>query len=147
MNGTHTAKKGRKRSGESESQAGRRMAAMAALVGAEGRAAAARAAGVSPRTLDRWTAEPAFAAELERERRRAFAEALAALRGVAARAVEKLAALLDSKRETERRRAACEILSFALKAHEDGELAARMAEIERILEETATARGTGPRLV
>ena len=95
-------------------------------------------AGISTRTLDRWTAEPAFRIELEASRRAAFDEGLGALRRVAAKAVETLAGLLNSKREPERRHAAAVLLSFAFRAHEAGELEARRAALEK-----AAAGGPG----
>lgn len=122
----------------------KRQAALAELIGGGTRLAAAAAAGVSIRTLERWAAEPGFRAELEAGRRAAFNEALAVLRGGAIRAVETLAALLNSKNETTRRHAAAEILAFALKAHETTELEARLAALEKQAAELSPRPGTAP---
>lgn len=118
-----------------------RLVALAALIAGLSRPNAAKAAKVSGRTLDRWRAEAGFAAELEAGRRAAFGDALGGLKGSALRAVETLAALLNSKHEAERRHAAAEILGFAFKAFEAGELEARVSELEkRAYANTAGAR-------
>jgi hypothetical protein len=46
-----------------------------------------------------------------------------------------LADLLNSKREAERRHAASELLSFAFRAHEAGELETRLAGLEKAADE------------
>jgi hypothetical protein len=115
--------------------------ALAELVAGGTRASAASAAGVSGRTLDRWLAEPGFKAELDAARARTFADALAVLKGAAGRAVETLAALLNSKHEAERRHAAVELLGFAMRAHDAGEFEARLAAIEKRLDENSHRPG------
>lgn len=124
--------------------AGRRLVVLTELVAGATRASAATKAGISTRTLDRWTAAPAFRIELEAARRAAFTEGLAVLKGAAAKAVETLAALLNSKREAERRHAASEILSFAFRAHEAGELEARLAVLEKAADELNHRAGGRP---
>jgi hypothetical protein len=111
--------------------AGRRELALAALIAGQTRAEAAEAVGISKRTLERWAADPTFKAELAEGRRAAYADALGVLKGRALAAVETLGALLKSRNEAIRKQAATELLSFALKAHETGELEERMAAIER----------------
>ena len=108
------------------------------VAGATRRTAAAKA-GISTRTLDRWTTEPSFRIELEAARRAAFTEGLAVLRGAVAKAVETLRALLNSKREAERRHSAEALLSFAFRAHESGELEARLTARGRNAPYTITA--------
>ncbi|MGA2534084.1 MAG: hypothetical protein ABSG19_13735 [Candidatus Aminicenantales bacterium] len=105
--------------------------ALGKLIGGGTRASAALAAGVSRRTLDRWAAEPDFKAELEAGRRAAFDAALDVLKGLSAKAVKTLGGLLNSKLEAERRHAAVEILSFALKANETLDMEARIAALEK----------------
>ena len=111
--------------------------AQAELIAGGTRATAAKAAGVSGRTLDRWLAEPGFKGELDAARSRTFNDALAGLKGRAGRAVETLGGLLNSKRESERRHAAVELLGFALKAHEFLDLEARIAILESLADEHA----------
>jgi hypothetical protein len=115
--------------------------ALAELIAGGTRASAAIAAGVSRRTLDRWLAEPGFKGELAEARARTFNDALAGLKGRAGKAVETLAALLNSKHEAERRHAAVELLSFAMRANDAGEFEARLAAVEKILEENSYRPG------
>lgn len=57
-------------------------------------AAAARASGLSSDTLHRWLRDPAFRAELERNREEAFRMALCQVMTTAEQAVETLTGLL-----------------------------------------------------
>ena len=137
--------KGRRKTNDpSAAGAGRRLVVLTELIAGATRANAAAKAGISTRTLDRWTAEPAFRLELEAARRAAFNEGLGVLRGAVAKAVETLAALLNSKREAERRHAASELLSFAFRAHEVGELEARIAALEKAADELTHRPGGRP---
>lgn len=117
--------------------------ALGELIAGGTRASAARAAGVSRRTLDRWLAEPGFKAELGAARARTFTDALVLLKGQAGRAVKTLAALLNSADEAERRHAAVELLGFALRAHDAGEFEARLAAVEKTLNENTHRPGLG----
>jgi hypothetical protein len=127
-----TPVKGRRKTTDpSAAGAGRRLVVLTELVAGATRANAAKKAGISTRTLDRWVTDPSFRIELEAARRTAFNEGLGVLRGAVAKAVETLAELLNSKREAERRHAASELLSFAFRAHEAGELEARLAALEK----------------
>jgi len=118
--------------------------ALAALIGGATRAEAATAAGVCVRTLERWLAEPGFKAELTAGRRLAYDAALATLKGVTGRAVETLAGLLNSRNESERRHAAAVILSYAFRAHELGELEARLEALEKAAAELTPQAGIRP---
>jgi len=133
----NTDKRRQKTSNPSVTGAGRRLVVLTELVAGATRGTAAAKAGISTRTLDRWTTEPSFRIELEAARRAAFTEGLAALRGAAAKAVETLTALLNSKREAERRHAAEAVLSFAFRAHDAGELEARLTALEKAADELA----------
>lgn len=108
----------------------RRLAVLELIAGGS-RPEAAKAAGVSLRTVERWLADPATRAEVEAGRRAAYAEALDLLKAGAVRAVESLAGLLASRNESIRLRAAGEILAAAMKAHETGEIEARIAALEK----------------
>jgi hypothetical protein len=141
----NTPVKGRRKSTDpSAAGAGRRLVVLTELIAGATRANAAAKAGVSTRTLDRWTSQPAFRLELDAARRAAFNEGLGVLRGAVAKAVETLAALLNSKREAERRHAASELLSYAFRAHEAGELEARLAALEQTADELTHRPGGRP---
>jgi hypothetical protein len=144
MNITPPVKGRRKSTDPSAAGAGRRLVALTELVAGGTRASAAAKAGISTRTLDRWMAEPAFRSELDAARRAAFNEGLGVLRGAVAKAVETLAALLNSKREAERRHAAEVLLSFAFRAHETGEFEARLAALEKAADELNHRAGGRP---
>jgi hypothetical protein len=140
-----TPDKGRRnRTEPNVARTGRRLVVLTELVAGATRANAAVKAGISTRTLDRWTSDPAFRIELEAARRTAFTEGLGVLRGSVAKAVEALAALLNSKREAERRHAAEVLLSFAFRAHEAGELEARLAALEKAADELTHRPGGRP---
>ncbi len=124
--------------------AGRRLVVLTELVAGATRGTAAAKAGISTRTLDRWVAEPEFRLELEAARRAAFNQGLAVLRGVAAKAVETLASLLNSKCEAERRHAAEVLISFAFRAHEMGGLEDRLAALEKTADELTHRPGGRP---
>ena len=119
----------------------RRSRLLVFLVAGFTRATAARAAGVCTRTVDRWTADPAFRIELESARRSAFDDALGGIRGAAARAVETLSVLLRSKREATRRLAATDILGFAFRAHSEGEIEERISALEKKAREISNRDG------
>lgn len=107
----------------------RRLAVMELMAGGT-RPEAATAAGVSLRTVERWMTDPTTKAEIEAGRRAAYAEALGILKAGAVRAAEALAGLLSSRNESIRLRAAGEIIGAAMKAHETGELEARISALE-----------------
>lgn len=137
-------KKRQKKTCPSVAAGGRRAVVLAALLSGKTRRIAAEAAGISTRTLDRITADPTFRAELETSRKGTFAEALQALKDTAARAVETLARLLKSKYVNERRQAAATILTFAMRAHEFGEIEARLLALEKAAAEFTAKPGGGP---
>jgi transcriptional regulator with XRE-family HTH domain len=120
---------------ERQNEPGPRAAVIEALLAGETQAGAAIAAGVSRRTVSRWLRDPAFAAELEKARTLAFAEALSALKGGAAAAVKTLLQNLGARSPAERRQAAREILTFAFKGVETLDFEARLERIEKLLEE------------
>lgn len=136
---------GRRKSNDpSAAGAGRRLVVLTELITGATRANAAAKAGISTRTLDRWTAEPTFRIELDAARRAAFNEGLSVLRGAVEKAVETLASLLDSKREAERRHAASELLSFAFRSYETGELEGRLSALEKTADDLTHRPGGRP---
>jgi len=138
-------KKAKLRQIETRPDARRRV--IEALLAGESQDAAAIAAGVSRRSVVRWLADPAFAAELEAARAAAFAGALSALKGGAAAAVTALLQNLNAKTPGERRQAAREILTFAFKGVEVLDFEARLERIEKLLEQNAAIVGRGRGLV
>jgi hypothetical protein len=141
----NTPVKGRRKTTDpSAAGAGRRLIVLTELVAGATRAKAAAKAGISIRTLERWVVEPGFRLELDAARRAAFNEGLNVLRGAVVRAVETLAELMNSQHEAERRHAASELLSFAFRAHEAGELEARLAALEKTTDELSHRPGTRP---
>src|SRR5262245_17197290 len=91
--------------------------AIAALLAEPTIGQAAKAAGISDKTLRRWLKEPAFSAEYRAARRQAVDHALTILRQMAGEAVETLRRNLGpSVPESVQVRAALAILDLALKA-------------------------------
>jgi hypothetical protein len=114
-------------------ETGARAAVIEALLAGESQAGAAAAAGISRRSVVRWLADPAFAAELETARAAAYAEALSMLKGGARVAVAALLQNLKAKTPAERRQAAREILTFAFKGIEVMDLETRLKHVEELL--------------
>ena len=108
--------------------------AIAALLFHKNLEAAARATGVSANTLKRWTKDPEFEAAYQKARRLAFRESISRLQeasGAAAATVLRI--MLDSKVSAGTRlRAAEVVLSQGLRAMEMEDIAARLAELERV---------------
>jgi len=129
------------KAGQKETQTDARRRAIEALLSGENREGAALAADVSVRTIGRWLADPAFAAELEAARTLAFAEALNCLKGGAALAVRTLLQNLKARTPAERRQAAKEILTFAFKGIEVADFEARLAILEAYIEERHPGHG------
>jgi transposase-like protein len=107
----------------------------AALLLAVGRSvrAVAREAGCSERTLRNWQGEEAFAARVRVLRSEVFARSVGILCGASARAAAKLRRLLRSEDERIGLGAARAILEATPRLREAGELAERVAELEKRL--------------
>jgi hypothetical protein len=112
----------------------RRTSAVLALIAEPTIEGAAQASGVSRSTLYAWMGDAAFADELTRARTRAFDGGLDTIKGGTAAAASVLRALLESRSETTRRRAAETIINFALKIYEGRDLEARLKRLEEISE-------------
>jgi hypothetical protein len=119
--------KGPKSSGPAQA---RRTAGVLALLTAGTVDQAAELAGVSRTTLFVWLRDPAFQDELTRARATAFDGGLGTIRGGCEEAARVLLALLKSRNETTRRKAAETVLAFALKIHEGHDLEARLQALE-----------------
>ena len=109
--------------------------AIDALLASPSVAAAARACGLSERTVWRYLADPEFKAELRRRQDQAIAATSAALAGLSGRAVEALRDLLaDSEcSQSVKARVALGVLSARREATELDDLSERVAELERRL--------------
>lgn len=117
---------------------GRKMEeAIAALLSQRSIEDAARAIGVSPKTLLRWLKQPEFDAAYRQARRDAFAQATARLQQASGTAVSVLVKIMidGSSPASSRVRAADCILGHAAKAIELEDIEARVAELERSVEE------------
>ena len=100
----------------------------------QGCEAAARAVGISSNTLQRWTKDPEFEAAYREARRRAFCQAIARLQEASGAAVTTvLKIMLDSKVSAGTQLRAAEVaLSEGAKAMEIEDIAARVADLERV---------------
>lgn len=105
------------------------VAALEALLACRTLTAAAAQAGCSRRSLLRWQAEPAFRAELLRQRRQRLELALQAVGESVGRACATLVALLDAQGEGVRRAAARDLLELAVKVAQD-DLEERLLAVE-----------------
>lgn len=108
---------------------------LAELIGNPDVKAACSAAGVSRTAAYKWLADPNFSNALRRERDRLLDDALSSLRSKVSLAVEELGNLLKSKDDNVRRMACNDVLRSVLKSREHEELEARIASLEKILED------------
>jgi hypothetical protein len=94
---------------------------------------AARAVGISPKTLLRWMKDPEFDAAYREARRTAFGQAVARLQQGASAAVTTLLKTMiePNTPASVRVRAAECVLNHAMKAIEIEDIEARVAELER----------------
>jgi hypothetical protein len=123
------------------SKANKREAAIAALLTEKGIDEAAAKAGVSPRTLKSWLADPDFAAAYRAARRQLVEGAVGRLQQAAGKAVETLMALLDCTHTPTRARVALGIMERAERAVELTDVLARLDAMEQGLRELAKGRG------
>lgn len=100
-------------------------------------AEACRKGRVSRQTLYEWLRQPAFKAELDRQRDELVAQGFALLSQSVVKAVETLVELLDGGDRNVRRLAAVNILSQHLRFRELDDLARRIDAIEERLRSTA----------
>lgn len=113
-------------SGRAEGGAG----LIAALAAGASYVDAAKAAGVSERTVRRRMAEPAFRQQVDEIRAEMLAQAVAKLTSASVKAVETLEALLGSPLDFARLSAARAILELAAKYREQHDIAERIAALE-----------------
>ena len=129
----HGAKFGRKKE-----------AAIAALLTQRNHEEAARAVGISPKTLLRWQKLPEFQAAYRQALRDAHAQSTARLQQASGAAVSTLLkVMVDGNTPASTRvRAADSVLDHAAKAIELEDIQARLAELERAFE---ASKSTGER--
>jgi hypothetical protein len=108
---------------------------IALLLAGESHVSAAQQVGINDRTVSRWQNDPAFKAELDRQRRELAQQALASLQGLADRAVTRLGRLIDSESESVALRACQFVLEQAREHIELHDLAERVADLENMTEE------------
>jgi hypothetical protein len=107
--------------------------AIAALLTHRSLEDAARAVGISTKTLLRWLKEPGFDAEYRKARRAAFSQSVARLQQASGAAVSTLLKIMvDSNAPASTRvRAADSVLDHSAKAIELEDIEVRVAELER----------------
>jgi hypothetical protein len=110
--------------------------AIAALLTARNVDEAAKAVGISTRTLLRWMKDPEFKREYQEARRVGYSQAVAKLQhGATAAATTLLKIMLDPATPASVRVRAAEcIMNQSLKAIEIEDVNARVSELERALE-------------
>ena len=91
---------------------------------------------VAPRKISHpFLKDPAFKAELDRQRKQITAEAFGVLSQSLTKAVETLVVLLDNTNDRLRRLAAKDIIDFIIRHKENEELEERIAALEQKLNE------------
>ena len=100
--------------------------------------AACAATGVGRTTAYRWMEEPAFMAELERQRDIVLTVALQSVKTSATKAAKELTALLDVQDERLRRQVCNDVLTRAVKIRELEDFERRLAALESRLVKNAT---------
>jgi len=126
-------------------RAGAREVAAGHLAAGSTLAAAATAAGIGERTLQRWAAEDAgFDALVQALRRRMVDAALGKLSDGMTRAADVLRELLDHEDATERRLAAGKLIELGLKVKDAAELEQRVRDLEAKLGGQADGGDTRP---
>lgn len=116
--------------------------AIAALLTQRNIEDAAKAVGVSTKTLFRWTKDPVFDAEYRKARHAAFSQSIARLQqGCSAAATTMLKIMLDQDAPASTRVRAAEcVMNHATTAIEIEDIEARAAELERAAEESKNPR-------
>ena len=104
---------------------------------------AAEKIGMARNTIYDWLKNPAFKAELQRQREVVVEEALEQLKMNAVKAIDNLGALLDHEHAGFRKTVSLEIMTLVMKAREQKKIAhleKRLADLERQLSERTGAQ-------
>ena len=107
--------------------------ALSALLTSETKAAAAKKAGISDRTLRSYLSDPDFSAEYQRRRRKLLSDATQQIQQTMKIAVSTLRSIIQRKssKDSDRITAARLILEFGLKYTEITDILTRVEELER----------------
>lgn len=89
--------------------------------------------GISTRTARAWMKQPEFVRALRHAQAEAFMGSLQKIQQLAGAAADTLRKLMKSGREGTRLRAATELLSYGLKAHDAADVERRLTELEAVL--------------
>lgn len=92
-------------------------------------------AEVSDATFYAWNANPAFRRELQNARDQIMRESMETIKANVGRAAQELVELLNAKSPEVRRRAATDLINFALKWKDSVELAERLESVETLVME------------
>ena len=113
----------------------RQQRALVALLEQPSKTAAAQAAGISPRALRSYLADPTFAAELQRLQDEQISDAAQRGRRSMTGAMDALRAVMDDESQSGQTRvqAARSILEFSLRLDERENILKRLAELEKSL--------------
>lgn len=109
----------------------RQILAIPHLLGSRSYEQGRKKARISKESLYRWLKDPAFVAEMERQRNEIVREALAGLKAATLKAVAELVRLTESENEGVRRLACVNIIDYAIRATEAAEIEERLSELER----------------
>jgi len=125
-------------SGFSEKLSPKQEAAVLALLSARNVEEAAKVVGVTPRTLYRWQKEPSFDAAYQAAKRAAYGQSIARLHHLSGAAVSTIGkVMLDPATPPATKvRAADSVLEHTEKAIQLEGIEARLAELERVAEQT-----------
>jgi hypothetical protein len=121
----------------------RQEAVIAALLSAGTAEEAARAAGVSPRSLRRWQQLPAFQDAYRKARAAALSEAVRGLEKLVGKATQALARHLDGGNAVAEVRAAVAVIDRAFKGYSLIEMEERLQRIEARTAEIEASRPPG----
>ena len=124
-------------------QSTKRTTAIVALAGGATVTDAARHAGLGRRTVTRYMADDEFLAAIERTRAKLIERAVGRLADLSTKAIDRLAELLESDKQTVQLSAARVILQSLPQLREHAELSERLEELEQRLAETHIT-GFGP---
>jgi len=91
------------------------------------------AAGISRNTFYRWANEPAFKAELAKQRENVVSGAMDILKGHFGQAVSTLVGLLKTENEGLRRQTAVSIIDYVLRLKEMTDIEQRLEKIENAI--------------
>lgn len=116
--------------------------AVLALLTNQGVDNAARAVGIAPRTLYRWMNEPPFDKAYRKARRDAFGQGTARLQQASGAAVSSVLKIMVDQHTpaSTKLRAADLVLTHGAKAIEIEDIEARVAELERVADESKNER-------